>query len=214
MHIESKDIDIHRKRPEYQEPRNSPIVPLHQLSPSSNIQTIQSTFKAGKQPHQKTNPSQPLNKTQPLHQPRQTTKPKSRKTRPPTPKMPQPKPVSSYSKPCSLCAKPRDILVRCQIDPASVAIASASSTTTDTTSTLPPTLKPDTWHFVCPGSCWRLVSGGVIDGDLKEGRQGYRYGGMWKNRHAGVSAKVPRRLKGKLGREGEGGDGSEEGEDE
>jgi hypothetical protein len=46
------------------------------------------------------------------------------------------------------------------------------------------------------------VSGGVIDGDLKEGREGYRYGGMWKNKHAGVSAKVPKRLKGKLGREG------------
>jgi hypothetical protein len=37
---------------------------------------------------------------------------------------------------------------------------------------------------------------------LKEGREGYRYGGMWKNKHAGVSAKVPKRLKGKLGREG------------
>jgi hypothetical protein len=66
------------------------------------------------------------------------------------------------------------------------------------------------------------VSGGVIDGDLAEGREGYRYGGMWKNKHAGVSAKVPRRLKGKLGREGEGKgkeeenekEGSEEGESE
>lgn len=38
---------------------------------------------------------------------------------------------------------------------------------------------------------------------------------MWKNRHAGVSAKVPRRLKGKLGREGggnHGGRGEGEGE--
>ena len=51
------------------------------------------------------------------------------------------------------------------------------------------------------------MSGGVIDGDLKEGREGYRYGGMWKNKHAGVSAKVPRRLKGKLGRESGGGGG-------
>lgn len=67
------------------------------------------------------------------------------------------------------------------------------------------------------------MSGGVIDGDLKEGREGYRYGGMWKNKHAGVSAKVPRRLKGKFGREGGGGggeyrdgkdEGSEEGESE
>jgi hypothetical protein len=54
------------------------------------------------------------------------------------------------------------------------------------------------------------VSGGVIDGDLAEGREGYRYGGMWKNKHAGVSAKVPRRLKGRLGREGGGGGGGEE----
>jgi hypothetical protein len=46
---------------------------------------------------------------------------------------------------------------------------------------------------------------------------------MWKNKHAGISAKVPRRLKGKLGREGGGGggeyrdgkdEGSEEGESE
>ena len=67
------------------------------------------------------------------------------------------------------------------------------------------------------------MSGGVIDGDLATGREGYRYGGMWKNKHAGVSAKVPRRLKGKLGREGgvdggeeerDGKEGSEEGEGE
>ena len=36
---------------------------------------------------------------------------------------------------------------------------------------------------------------------------------MWKNKHAGASAKVPRRLKGKLGREGGGkGGGKKEGE--
>lgn len=56
------------------------------------------------------------------------------------------------------------------------------------------------------------MSGGVIDGDLAAGREGYRYGGMWKNKHAGVSAKVPRRLKGKLGREG-GKGGESEGEE-
>lgn len=55
------------------------------------------------------------------------------------------------------------------------------------------------------------MSGGVIDGDLAAGREGYRYGGMWKNKHAGVSAKVPRRLKGKLGREGVGKGGGKEG---
>ena len=85
--------------------------------------------------------------------------------------------------------------------------------TPQTTPTPTPQLKPNSWHFVCPGSCWRRVSGGVVDGDLAEGRRGYRYGGMWKNRHAGVSAKVPRRLKGKLGREEEGGRDGEGGKD-
>lgn len=118
--------------------------------------------------------------------------------------MPQPnsKPPESYRKNCTLCATSRDVLVRCQVDPASLP------------EPLSETSKPETWHFVCPGSCWRRVSGGVIDGDLKEGREGYRYGGMWKNKHAGVSAKVPRRLKGRLGREGGGsgrGGGGEEG---
>lgn len=116
--------------------------------------------------------------------------------------MPQPKPPESYRKPCTLCSTPRDVLVRCQIDPASADEAR---------------VKPDAWHFVCPGACWRRVSGGVIDGDLKEGREGYRYGGMWKNKHAGVSAKVPRRLKGKMVRgkdEGGGGEGGEEGSGE
>lgn len=112
--------------------------------------------------------------------------------------MPQPKPPSSYRKPCTLCHTPRDVLVRCQID---------ESIAVDGGDTTPALTKPGAWHFVCPGSCWKRVSGGVIDGDLKEGREGYRYGGMWKNKHAGVSAKVPRRLKGKLGREGDGGGG-------
>jgi hypothetical protein len=117
--------------------------------------------------------------------------------------MPQPKPAESYRKNCTLCNTPRDVLVRCQIDEASVASTRASTTSTSQDATeAPPALKPGAWHFVCPGSCWRRVSGGVIDGDLKEGREGYRYGGMWKNKHAGVSAKVPKRLKGKLGREG------------
>jgi hypothetical protein len=129
--------------------------------------------------------------------------------------MPQPKPAETYRKNCTLCNKPRDVLVRCQLDEASLA------DTDPINGDAAPDLKPGAWHFVCPGSCWKLVSGGVIDGDLKEGREGYRYGGMWKNKHAGVSAKVPRRLKGKLGRDSggqeakkDGKDGSEEGEGE
>jgi hypothetical protein len=136
--------------------------------------------------------------------------------------MPQPKPAESYRKNCTLCNTPRDVLVRCQIDAASEASTQVASTRPSTASSQDdnanstnPTLKPGAWHFVCPGSCWRRVSGGIIDGDLKEGREGYRYGGMWKNKHAGVSAKVPRRLKGKLGRSGGGGKGRDgEGEGE
>jgi len=66
-----------------------------------------------------------------------------------------------YRKPCTLCSKPRDVLVRCQID------------------------ETGTWHFVCPGSCWKKVSGGVIDGDHDTGHEQYRYGGM-------VSSESPR----------------------
>ena len=72
---------------------------------------------------------------------------------------------SNHQKACSRCQKLRDVLVRCQIS------------------------GDDQWLFVCPGKCWTEVSGGVIDGDGKEGHEGYRYGGMWKNKRAGVSAK-------------------------
>jgi hypothetical protein len=60
------------------------------------------------------------------------------------------------------------VLVRCQID------------------------ESGQWHFVCPGACWKRVSGGVIDGDGSDERHWYRYGGMWKNKHDAVSAKKPR----------------------
>lgn len=133
------------------------------------------------------------------------------------PKMPQPKPPEAYRKPCTLCATPRDVLVRCQIDrPVSSSPGSDESRPDgedESSNPAPGGLKPGAWHFVCPGACWKRVSGGVIDGDLKEGREGYRYGGMWKNKHAGVSAKVPKRLKGKMvrGAEGKGGEGEGDG---
>ncbi|KAF2087185.1 hypothetical protein K490DRAFT_6942, partial [Saccharata proteae CBS 121410] len=66
-------------------------------------------------------------------------------------------------KPCTICTTPRDVLVRCQTD------------------------STGRWHFVCPGTCWRDVSGGRVDGDGEH--PDYRYGGMWKNKHEGVSAK-------------------------
>ena len=73
---------------------------------------------------------------------------------------------SAYRKPCDLCHTPNDVLVRCTIDDTSV------------------------WFFVCTKSCWRKVSGGEIDGNPDHPY--YRYGGMWKNKHAGVSAKKPK----------------------
>ncbi|MCJ1480071.1 hypothetical protein MMC06_000225 [Schaereria dolodes] len=77
---------------------------------------------------------------------------------------------SAYRKPCDLCQKLSDVLVRCQIDE---------------------TLK---WHFICPSKCWKQVSGGVIDGPDYEF---YKYGGMWKNKHALLSAKKPKCKKNK-----------------
>jgi len=73
---------------------------------------------------------------------------------------------SAYSKPCHLCRVPSDVLVRCQID-----------------SSLQ-------WYFVCTKQCWKDVSGGVVEGDAAH--LFYKYGGMWKNKHAGVSAKKPK----------------------
>ena len=78
---------------------------------------------------------------------------------------------TAHRKACTLCDTLADVLVRCQID------------------------RSGTWHFVCPGKCWKRVSGGVIDGDLAH--QFYKYGGMWKNKHAGVSAKKPKAKKAK-----------------
>jgi len=64
----------------------------------------------------------------------------------------------SYSmapKSCTLCDIPRSVLVRCQIDESAK------------------------WHFVCPGACWKSVSGGVEDAKGFEGQfPWYRYGGM------------------------------------
>ena len=76
-----------------------------------------------------------------------------------------------HRKPCTLCERKRDVLVRCQID------------------------ETGQWHFVCPGTCWKEVSGGEIDGDKTEEHQYYRYGGMWKNKHEAVSAKKPKKPK-------------------
>ncbi|QIX00763.1 hypothetical protein AMS68_006280 [Peltaster fructicola] len=73
---------------------------------------------------------------------------------------------------CTLCYKSRDVLVRCQID------------------------ETGKWHFVCPGKCWTSVSGGEVDAKgHKDDFPFYRYGGMWKNRHADgpLNAKKPKK---------------------
>lgn len=57
-----------------------------------------------------------------------------------------------------MCATPRQVLVRCQIDESKI------------------------WHFVCPGKCWKDVSGGVEDAKSFESQYPwYRYGGMVRN---------------------------------
>lgn len=92
----------------------------------------------------------------------------------PLPPMSPPTP-SDHRKPCTVCQTPRNVLVRCQID------------------------SSQTWHFLCPGSCWVQASGGKIDGDGAEAHKYYRYGGMWKNKHEAVSAKKPKKKKKKKG---------------
>ncbi|EGP83356.1 uncharacterized protein MYCGRDRAFT_29441, partial [Zymoseptoria tritici IPO323] len=77
-------------------------------------------------------------------------------------------------KPCTLCGIPRPVLVRCKID------------------------ETAKWHMVCPGKCWISVSGGQEDARGHEAEHPfYKYGGMWKNKHADgpVSAKKPAKVK-------------------
>lgn len=79
----------------------------------------------------------------------------------------------SHNKPCTLCQTSRPVLIRCQID------------------------ATGKWHMVCPGKCWRSVSGGVEDAKGLEGQfPHYRYGGTWKNKHPDgpISAKKPKKV--------------------
>lgn len=82
------------------------------------------------------------------------------------------------------------------------------------------------WHFVCPGACWKSVSGGVEDAKgMQDEFPHYRYGGMvsllltaaaaylfydtdarcvkWKDRSPDgpVSAKKPKKVKERQERE-------------
>jgi len=65
-------------------------------------------------------------------------------------------------KPCTLCGRAADLLVRCQAD------ASGK------------------WQMAC-GRCWKEASGGRVDGSPEAPH--YRYGGLWKNHHAGISGR-------------------------
>lgn len=58
---------------------------------------------------------------------------------------------------CNLCLNSVNLLVRCQTDSTRI------------------------WRMVCD-KCWKVVSGGVADGDGNHPY--YRYGGLWKNRKA------------------------------
>ncbi|KAK4499076.1 hypothetical protein PRZ48_009588 [Zasmidium cellare] len=73
--------------------------------------------------------------------------------------------MSTGSKPCTICNTPKDVLVRCQID------------------------ETGKWHFVCPGACWRSVSGGEEDArGFEKEYPHYRYDGP-------TSAKKPQKVK-------------------
>ena len=61
-------------------------------------------------------------------------------------------------KQCDMCSKSVDLLIRCMYEERQV-----------------------DWKMVC-GKCWKIASGGVVDGD--ENHPHYRYGGLWKNRRA------------------------------
>jgi hypothetical protein len=75
-------------------------------------------------------------------------------------------PYSTMTKCCTICSKPRDILVRCQID------------------------ETQKWHFVCPGACWKSVSGGIEDAKgMQDQYPHYRYGGMVSLQHGKSSRK-------------------------
>ena len=83
--------------------------------------------------------------------------------------------VSRGSKPCSQCGRLVDLLIRCQ---------HAGS--------------DKKWVMLC-GKCWKIASGGVVDGDAEHAL--YRYGGLWKNRKPDSKAQIggrPPSLKGEI----------------
>ena len=72
--------------------------------------------------------------------------------------------TSQGSKSCSQCGQRVDLLIRCQ---------HAGS--------------DGDWVMLC-GKCWKMASGGVVDGDAEHAL--YRYGGLWKNRKPDSKARA------------------------
>jgi hypothetical protein len=60
---------------------------------------------------------------------------------------------------CDMCGTSVNLLIRCMYEES-----------------------PTEWKMVCGKKCWKVVSGGVADGDAAHPH--YRYGGLWKNRRA------------------------------
>jgi len=60
------------------------------------------------------------------------------------------------SKECNMCGKPVNLLIRCKHGESN-----------------------HKWVMIC-GKCWKIASGGVVDGDSDH--PDYQYGGLWKNR--------------------------------
>uniref|UniRef100_A0A0G4HJP3 Uncharacterized protein n=1 Tax=Chromera velia CCMP2878 TaxID=1169474 RepID=A0A0G4HJP3_9ALVE len=69
-------------------------------------------------------------------------------------------------KSCDLCSKEVDLLIRCTVDAS------------------------QQWRMAC-GKCWKKASGGVPDGTPDKPH--YRYGGVWKNRNALATARMPKK---------------------
>ncbi len=65
---------------------------------------------------------------------------------------------SAGQKKCDMCLNSVDLLIRCMYEEGQTE-----------------------WKMVC-GRCWKVASGGVVDGDANHPH--YRYGGLWKNRRA------------------------------
>ena len=83
-----------------------------------------------------------------------------------------------YRKPCTLCEKPCNVRIVSLREKSHIPCAMVSTLTTMKRCQIDETGK---WHLVCPGKCWKQVSGGVIDGDKSDDHKFYRYGGVWKN---------------------------------